>query len=168
MSGVGPSKSPRLELRPIAHVVSPFASPSGTPIQPRFSEKGRGQVVVVASYEAALTDIEDFDRIWLISWLDHSKPYELLVTPFRDVRKHGCLATRVPSRPNPIGISSVRLLGRTGLFLEVAELDLMNGTPILDIKPYVPEFDCYPGAKAGWLDHPGTDREVADDRFSEG
>jgi len=87
------------------------------------------------------------------------------VVPYRDTRERGLFATRAPSRPNPIGLSVVRLLGRDANVLRVADVDILDGTPLLDIKPYVPEFDAHPASRAGWLDERRADRKEADDRF---
>jgi tRNA (adenine37-N6)-methyltransferase len=87
------------------------------------------------------------------------------VVPCRDTRPHGLFATRAPSRPNAIGMSVVRLLGRNGRILRVAHLDILDATPLLDIKPYVPAFDCHPASSAGWLDECGETRQFADERF---
>jgi tRNA (Thr-GGU) A37 N-methylase len=89
----------------------------------------------------------------------------LLVTPFLDQRQRGVFATRAPARPSPIGISVVRLLAVQERVLEVADVDVIDGTPLLDIKPYVPEFDCYPNSKAGWFDESNSKRRLADARF---
>jgi len=99
--------------------------------------------------------------------MERAKPWELKVIPYRDTVPRGIFATRAPSRPNPIGLSALKLLavdieaGR----LQVADVDIFDGTPIIDIKPYVPEFDSYPEAKAGWLDEVKEKRRLSDDRF---
>jgi tRNA-Thr(GGU) m(6)t(6)A37 methyltransferase TsaA len=136
---------------PIGVIRSPWVELRGTPIQPVFAEGARGQVVVDPEYAEALTDIEGFDRLWLIYWLDRAGPYRPLVTPYLDDRAHGVLATRSPTRPNPIGLSVVRLVERRGCTLEVADLDVLDQTPLLDVKPYVPRFDAWQG-RAGWVD----------------
>ena len=136
---------------PIGVVRSPWTELRGTPIQPVFAKGARGQVVVDPEYAEALTDIEGFDRLWLIYWLDRIGPYRPLVTPYLDDRPHGVLATRSPTRPNPIGLSVVRLVERRGCTLEVADLDILDATPLIDIKPYVPRFDAWTG-RSGWLD----------------
>lgn len=136
---------------PIGVIRSPWTELGGTPIQPVFAQGARGQVVVDPEYAEALTDIEGFDRLWLIYWLDRASPYRPLVTPYLDDRPHGVLATRSPTRPNPIGLSVVRLVERRGCTLEVADLDILDATPLIDIKPYVPRFDAWTG-RSGWLD----------------
>ena len=98
---------------------------------------------------------------------DRSPGWKSRVIPFRDTIPRGLFATRAPRRPNPIGISCVRLVSIEGLCLHVADIDILDGTPLLDIKPYVPQFDAYPDAKAGWLDHAPKPGDRADHRFDD-
>jgi tRNA (adenine37-N6)-methyltransferase len=153
-------------VRVIGRVRSPFASAVGTPIQPVYAGGAGGEVVVDERYAEALDDIEGFERIWLVYWMDGVREYRGHVVPYRDTREHGLFATRSPSRPNPIGLSAVRLLRRAGNVLHVADLDILDGTAVLDIKPYVPEFDSHPASRAGWFDDTAADRRTADDRFA--
>ena len=155
-------------LRSVGVIRSPFTVAVGTPIQPAYARGAAGEVVVAEPYVEALDDIEGFERVWLIYWMDRAGGFRPRVTPYRDTRAHGLFATRAPGRPNPIGLSVVRLLRREGCILHVADLDILDGTPLLDIKPYVPEFDSCPWSRAGWFDEPGEDRRVADDRFHGG
>jgi tRNA-Thr(GGU) m(6)t(6)A37 methyltransferase TsaA len=155
----------RLDLHPIGIIRSAFTDAVGTPIQPAYAQGEEGQVIVNKQYAAALGDIEGFERVWLIYWMDRAKPFKAHVVPYRDTQEHGLFATRAPCRPNPIGISVVRLLRRQERTLIVSEIDILDGTPLLDIKPYVPDFDAHPESKAGWFDARGTNRKRADDRF---
>jgi tRNA-Thr(GGU) m(6)t(6)A37 methyltransferase TsaA len=155
------------QARPIGVIRSPWTEARGTPVQPVFAEGVRGQVVVDAEYSDALTDIEGFDRLWLVYWLDRAAPYRPIVTPYLDDRPHGVLATRSPTRPNPIGLSVVRLVERQGCTLEVADLDVLDQTPLLDLKPYVPRFDAWAG-RAGWLDDAPCTHTRDDGRFVAG
>jgi tRNA (adenine37-N6)-methyltransferase len=155
----------KLMLTPIGVIRSPHVTAVGTPIQPTYAERCEGQVVVDKGLEAALEDLDGFDRIWLIYWLDRAGPYMPQVVPYRDTQEHGLFATRSPCRPNPIGLSVVRLLSRESNVLKVRGVDILDGTPLLDIKPYVPGFDAWPFSKAGWLDERREDRRLADDRF---
>ena len=100
----------------------------------------------------ALADLDTFDHVWLVTWLHLNGPrHRPMVRPPRGGRKRGVLATRAPHRPNPIGLSAVRLLRVDGLVLHVQGVDLIDGTPVLDLKPYVPDFDALPHASRGWL-----------------
>jgi tRNA-Thr(GGU) m(6)t(6)A37 methyltransferase TsaA len=157
----------RFRARAIGVIRSPWTAARGTPVQPVFAEGARGQVVIDPAYAEGLTDIEGFDRLWLIYWLDRAGPYRPLVTPYLDDRPHGVLATRAPARPNPIGLSAVRLVERRGCTLEVADLDVLDGTPLLDLKPYVPRFDAWNG-RAGWLDGAPDETTRDDGRFGGG
>ncbi len=156
---------PSLRLTPIGVVRSPFMEASGTPIQPAYARGAQGTVQVRDDLVDALDDVDGFERIWLVYWLDRAGPARTRVVPYRDVVERGLFATRSPTRPCPIGLSVVRLLGRDGTVLRVADLDILDNTPVLDIKPYVPEFDSHPGSLAGWLDRAGKDRRNADGRF---
>jgi tRNA-Thr(GGU) m(6)t(6)A37 methyltransferase TsaA len=158
---------PETVVQPIGVVRSPHRTAAGTPIQPAYAEQVDGEIVVDRRFESALADIEGFERIWLVYWFDRTGPFKPRVVPYRDTREHGLFATRAPSRPNPIGLSVVRLLGREGNVLRVRGLDILDGTPLLDIKPYVPEFDAFPSSRTGWLGARREDRIEADDRFHE-
>lgn len=156
---------PVFTMKPVGVIRTPCKSAAGTPIQPVFGQQLCGEVEVFEEYQQALTDIEGFERLWLVYLLDRAGPFQPSVVPFRDNVPHGLFATRAPSRPNPIGMSAVRLLGRDGRVLRVAELDVLDGTPLIDLKPYVPAFDAFPGSAAGWMDSTAVDRRFADGRF---
>lgn len=154
-----------LRLRPIGVIRSPYKEPKGTPVQPGFGKSARGEVILDEAFTEALDDIEGFDRIWLIFWVHRARPWRPKVVPYRDVVERGLFATRSPSRPNPIGLSAVRLVSREGNRLVVEGLDIIDGTPLVDIKPYIPRADAFPDSRAGWFDRTKNAREVADDRF---
>lgn len=154
-----------MNVQPIGNIRTPFPQASGTPIQPAYAHGAEGRVIVFEQFAGALYDIEGFERVWLIYWLDRAAGFEPRVIPYRDTREHGLFATRSPCRPNPIGMSVVRLTRREGCVLHVADVDILDNTPLLDIKPYVPVFDAHPSSRAGWLDTCGADRRHADDRF---
>lgn len=158
--------SEELKIEPIGVIETPFREPAGAPIQPSRANGARGKVHIEPRFQAGLQDLAGFERIWLIYWLHQTPGSSLLVTPFLDQRQRGIFATRAPARPSPIGISAVRLLAVQDGILEVAGVDIIDGTPLLDIKPYVPEFDCYPDSKAGWFDESNSDRRLADGRFA--
>ena len=121
------------------------------PIQPAGAAGIRGTVMIDKPYRGGLQDLCGFSRIILIYAFHRSKGYALEVTPFLDTVSHGVFATRAPRRPNAIGLSIVRLIAVNGCELVIEGVDVIDGTPLLDIKPYVPEFDCFPDEKSGWL-----------------
>jgi tRNA-Thr(GGU) m(6)t(6)A37 methyltransferase TsaA len=153
------------QCQPLGIIHTAFKRSEGTPIQPSRAKGTRGMVEVYEPFWAGLADLDGFERIWLIYWLDRAIPSRLMVKPYLDSEQRGVFATRAPSRPNPIGISAVRLLAIERGSLTVEEIDVLDGTPLLDIKPYISEWDAYPGSRAGWFDRAKTDRCIADDRF---
>lgn len=161
------SSGPNLQVTPIGIVHSPFTESSQAPVQPVTATGAEGTVEILPEYQAGLADLEGFDRIWLICWLHRAAEPRLRVVPYLDITERGLFATRAPSRPNPIGVSPVRLLGIDGNVLRVADLDLLDNTPLLDIKPYALRFDCFPESRSGWLDEADQHRILADDRFEE-
>jgi tRNA-Thr(GGU) m(6)t(6)A37 methyltransferase TsaA len=139
-------------MHPIGVIHSPFTEKKQTPIQP-FRSQSTGQVVVDAEYAEGLQEIEGFSHIILIYAFHRSSGYELRIKPFLDKNLRGLFATRYPCRPNPIGMSTVRLVSRKGNELEIEGVDVLDGTPLLDIKPYVPGFDVKElgsDARTGW------------------
>ena len=156
-----------ITLRVIGRICTPFVEATGTPIQPAYARGAEGQVIVDDLFAAALDDIEGFERVWLVYGMDRAAAFQPRVVPYRDTRERGLFATRSPCRPNPIGLSVVRLVRREGCLLHVVDMDILDDTPLLDIKPYVPEFDAHPSSKAGWFDACRVDRTVADERFHE-
>ena len=146
-------------LTAIAFVRSPYAHRIDAPHQPTVIEGTETGAVAEAVIEfetdfpaAAFRDLEGFERIWLIFAFHRSQGWKAEVKPPRGGGKRSVLATRSPHRPNAIGLSAVELLGVEGHALRVRGLDLLDGTPILDIKPYVPYADAFPGSRAGWID----------------
>lgn len=159
-----------LTLRPIGYVRSAYAEPSQAPRQPGVDggpREARIELVAGLDLEQAVADLAGFERIWAIVWFDRNKTWKPLVLPPRGGRtKRGVLATRSPHRPNPIGLSALRLLEVRGRVLRVGEVDLLDGTPVLDLKPYVPYADAFPDARAGWVDEvERADAEGASARF---
>jgi len=137
----------------IGHIRSPFQHLEGMPIQPSGAKNEEGTVEVDNKYLDGLTDIEYFSHIILIYFFNRSEGFELQVKPFLDNSVHGVFATRAPRRPNSIGISTVELLKRDGNHLLIKGVDVLDGTPLLDIKPYVPEFDVFQVSSVGWLEN---------------
>jgi tRNA-Thr(GGU) m(6)t(6)A37 methyltransferase TsaA len=157
------SKCPLVE---IGRVHSPYIEQSGTPIQPAFGEAQEAEVHVHPQFREGLEDLQGFSHIWLLSWLDRSDSYKLKVIPYRDTIERGLFATRAPRRPNPIGISPVKLISvdlENGI-IHVRGIDLLDGTPIIDIKPYSHKFDSYPKTSSGWLEE-SIEKHTADNRF---
>jgi tRNA-Thr(GGU) m(6)t(6)A37 methyltransferase TsaA len=138
-------------MRPIGVIHSAFQDKGQTPIQPSRSLLN-GQVEVYPEFSAGLQDIEGFSHIILLYVFHRSSGYTLQVKPFLDDQVHGLFATRYPYRPNPIGLSIVKLLVRSDNILEIEGVDVLEGTPLLDIKPYVPEFDQRNAVSAGWFE----------------
>ena len=155
-----------ITLHAIGTIHSPFAEARGTPIQPAAAKGAVGRVEVFSEYSEGLKDLDGFDRIWLLYFFDRVGEAKLTVTPFMDDEPRGLFATRAPCRPNPIGLSCVRLLRVEENILHVAEIDMLDGTPLLDIKPYAPKFDNYPARRSGWLDSAPRTMPAADERFN--
>jgi tRNA (adenine37-N6)-methyltransferase len=138
-------------MSPIGTIHSPFTDKSKTPIQASRSQ-AKGSVEVYPEFAEGLQDLEGFSHIFLLYAFHESSGYSLLVKPFLDDKLHGLFATRYPYRPNPIGLSVVRLTARQGDILEIEGVDMLDGTPLLDIKPYVPDFDVRIDTRNGWYD----------------
>ena len=130
-----------IELHPIGVIHSPYTSVSGMPIQSAAGAETRGHVEVFARFAEGLRDLSGFSHVILLYYFHRSGEPALTVTPFLDKHPRGIFATRAPKRPNPIGISTVRLLAIEGNRLHIEGVDILDGTPLLDIKPYVPAFD---------------------------
>jgi tRNA-Thr(GGU) m(6)t(6)A37 methyltransferase TsaA len=159
------SFSPVIRMSAIGLIHTPFKQAEGTPIQGAAAKGGRGVVELFPQFMPGLQDVSGFDRIWLIYMLDRASAAQLLVRPYLDKEVRGVFATRSPARPNPIGLSAVRLLGIEENRLLIADVDMLDNTPLLDIKPYVPEFDSFSLARAGWYTGKTAAGAVADDRF---
>jgi tRNA (adenine37-N6)-methyltransferase len=153
-------------FHPIGVIHSPFQQQEGTPIQSALAGDARGWIEVHPAYLPALQDLQEFERIWVLYHLDRTANFTPLVTPYLDTAKHGLFATRSPARPNPIGMSALRLLAITDARIDVAGIDILDGTPLLDIKPYVPDFDAFAPSAAGWFDRLHTRDVRADSRFA--
>lgn len=155
-----------MKFKSIGVIRTPFKEQPGTPIQGVYSEGAEGKIELFPEYVDGLQDVSGFDRVWLVYWMDRSAKAKLKVMPYRDTQERGVFATRAPSRPNPIGLSCVRVTGVSGNVISIRDVDMLDGTPLLDIKPYMPEFDSYPESKAGWFDEKRDARTQADGRFS--
>lgn len=139
-------------MHPIGVIHSPFHEKGQTPIQAARSQ-AIGLVELYSEFADGLIDIDNLSHIHLLYVFHKSSGYTLLVQPFLDDQEHGLFATRYPYRPNPVGLSTVRLLFRQGNMLTVEGVDVLNGTPLLDIKPYVPDFDVRTNdVRVGWYE----------------
>jgi len=137
---------------PIGFIHSPFKKPLGTPIQATGAKGIEGRIEIFPEYMEGLKDLEGFSHIFLIYHFHLSHQSSLIVRPFLDKKPHGVFSTRAPARPNPIGLSVVRLVRVDCNILFIQDLDIIDGTSLLDIKPYVPEFDERKKERIGWLE----------------
>jgi tRNA-Thr(GGU) m(6)t(6)A37 methyltransferase TsaA len=156
-----------IHYQPIGVIHSPFTEIGGMPIQPAGAEGVKGSVDVYSQFKMGLQDLQGFSHIYLLYHFHRVTESQLMVIPFMDDQPRGLFATRAPKRPNPIGLSVVRLVGIEDNVLHVENLDVLDGTPLLDIKPYVPAFDHFEVQQAGWLEEAGNrvQRRLSDDRF---
>ncbi len=143
----------KIMYKPIGVVHSEFKKKEGIPIQPTGASKIKGRVEIFPEYTLGLKDLEGFSHIYLLYHFHLSRGYSLITRPFLDDEKHGVFATHAPRRPNAIGMSIVKLIGRKDNILDIENIDIIDGTPLLDIKPYVPSFverkrQC---VRIGWL-----------------
>jgi len=158
-----------MEISPIGIIETPFNNLEGMPIQPSGAKGIQGKIIINPAYTEGLEDIEGFSHIILLYHFNMSKGYDLTVTPFLDKTPRGLFATRAPRRPNPIGLSIVRLTGRQDNILEIKDIDVLNQTPLIDLKPYVPKFDTKEVTACGWLEQTQGRAESmkSDSRFKE-
>lgn len=149
----------KLTYRPIGIIHSEHTVAEKTPIQPVYAQGCKGQVEVFTEFAEGLEDLEGFSHIYLIYHFHQSLPVKLIVKPFLHDIEHGIFATRAPCRPNAIGLSVVELEKIEGQILHVNGVDILDGTPLLDIKPYTAKFDMHDIKKNGW--HKEVDDETA-------
>ena len=158
----------KIEFKPIGVIHTPFTETTGMPIQPPGADGKKGTVEIFSEFSDGLKDIEGFSHVILIFHFNRSEGFKLQVSPFLEDEVHGVFAVRAPKRPNPIGISIVKLIKKENNILYIDNPDMLDGTPLLDIKPYIPDFDAYPDAIAGWQEkHKGKVRkQKSDNRFN--
>ncbi len=157
----------KIEFQPIGLIHTPFKRLEGMPIQPAGARGVKGSVEIFCDYGDGLKDLEGFSHIILLYVFHQSNGYNLTVVPYMDTQPRGLFATRAPKRPNPIGLSVVQLDKIEGNTLHVQYIDILDGTPLLDIKPFVPDFDTYEDTRLGWLEQArkAVDMKKSDDRF---
>jgi len=158
-----------IKIKPIGIIHTPFKGQNGTPIQPKRGRGIKGTIEIFPEFSEGLADLDGFSHIYLIFHLHKSRGYKLKVVPYLDDTERGLFATRAPRRPNPIGLSVVRLIKIEGSTMHIEDIDMLDGTPLLDIKPYVSNFDEPPDYRIGWLGG-RADRAChrdADDRFED-
>jgi tRNA-Thr(GGU) m(6)t(6)A37 methyltransferase TsaA len=139
-----------VEFKPIGKIQTPFSSKEDCPIQPFYASGAEGRVELFQPFDQGLKDIAGFSHIYLIYGFDRAGEIQMVRPTFLDDIPHGIYASRHPCRPNGIGLSIVQLLEQDDPFLTVSGVDMLDGTPLLDIKPYLPKFDAFPGASEGW------------------
>jgi len=156
-----------MDMTPIGIIHTPFSDPVGMPIQPAGATDTSGTIEIFEEYQDGLKDLDAFSHIILLYVFHRSTGYKLQVVPFMDTTPHGLFATRAPKRPNPIGLSVVPLDRIQDNTLHIKHVDILDGTPLLDIKPYVPEFDRPVQVRTGWLEHARktVGHKQADNRF---
>jgi len=155
-------------FKAIGIIKTPYTSKTGVPIQGIFDPESEGKAEIFEEYEPGLKDIEGFSHLIFLYVFDRSKGYDLICRPYMEDDLHGVFSMRAPKRPNPIGLSVVRLEKREKNILYLAEVDMLDGTPLLDIKPFVPKFDHRENVRVGWMERAFRDTEhrtISDDRF---
>ncbi len=154
-----PTPDSGIWCKPIGILHSEHRAAENTPIQPVYAQNCRGRAEIFPEYAEGLRDIDGFSHIFLLYHFHRAGPMKLTVKPFLQDVEHGVFATRAPCRPNPIGLSIVKLLRRKGTILYLDHLDILDGTPLLDIKPYTAKFDRIENTRNGWQDE--VDEETA-------
>ncbi len=160
---------PHIEFQQIGVIHSPFTALENMPIQPCGAPDAEGRVVVDPRFVEGLSDLEGFSHIYLLYEFHQAGAKKLTVTPFLDPHPRGVFATRAPVRPNPVGLSVVELLSVDGNVLTVRGIDILDGTPLLDVKPYVEKFDHPAHVRSGWMQAAAEtiEQQRSDDRFKD-
>jgi len=153
-------------FRPIGIIYTPFQKQEGMPIQGALSPESQGWIEVFPEYIQGLKDVDGFSHLILLYVFHRSEGYQLVTRPFLEETPRGLFSIRAPRRPNPIGMTVVRLLGHTDTRLDIAGVDMIDGTPLLDIKPYIPAIDAHPQATEGWIS--GKMRKNGSNKLSDG
>lgn len=154
-------------FEPIGILRTPYLNIKDMPIQPSGASGIRGTLILDPAYRQGIKDLDGFSHIFLIYVLHQAGQPQMTVIPFLDQKPHGVFATRSPKRPNPIGLSIVRLISVDENILTLENVDMLDGSPVIDIKPYVPAFDQPENVKVGWLSKSSQEVKTkrSDDRF---
>lgn len=157
-----------ISYEPIGHFRTPFTDIRGMPIQPLGAKGVQGTIAMVPELREGLADLDGFSHVIVLYHLHEIRGHELTVKPFLDQNTHGIFATRSPRRPNPIGLSVMKLNGVSGGTVFLENVDVLDGTPVIDIKPYVPDFDIWNADRIGWFEGKSgnASHHRADDRFA--
>ena len=157
----------KITFEQIGIIHTPFTTKENMPIQPKGAIGIKGKIILNKEYIKGLKDLNGYSHIILLYYFHKSKSYELQTKPFLDDTKRGVFSTRAPKRPNGIGMSVVRLLNIDNNILYIENVDMLDGTPLLDIKPYVSYFDDHKGITNGWIENKTDDISLvkSDERF---
>jgi len=150
---------------PIGYFKSPYTEIKGMPIQPIGAEDIEGSIEILPEFSAGLQDLEGFSHVYVLYHLHQIEGYDLMIKPFLDTKRHGVFATRSPKRPNPIGLSVMRLIRVNGVYVFLKGIDVLDKTPVIDIKPYVADFDRCDADRFGWFE--GKSRNATNHRSDE-
>ncbi|MBN2429745.1 MAG: tRNA (N6-threonylcarbamoyladenosine(37)-N6)-methyltransferase TrmO [Deltaproteobacteria bacterium] len=150
--GDGKFSADQIYYKPIGYVHSPYKDPDTTPIQPVFDEDSEGTIEILEQYEPGLKDLDGFSHLFVFYYLHKASPARMTVKPFLQDVERGIFATRAPCRPNPIGLSIVKLKEVRGRILDIVGVDILDGSAVLDIKPYCEQFDKVLEPRCGWQD----------------
>lgn len=158
----------QLTLTPIGEIRTPYTSLNEMPIQPGGGRGVHGELLIKAEYCAGLVDLDGFSHIYLLYLFHRASGVKMSVVPFLDDRSRGVFATRAPVRPNHIGLSVVELIGVEGCRVTIRNVDILDRTPLLDIKPYIKEFDQVDSPRSGWMEAAPAEVEAkrSDNRFA--
>lgn len=157
----------KIEFQPIGIIHTPHTTVENMPVQPAARKDIVGQIEIFDEYREGLCDLDGFSHVYVIFHLHKCKGYRLKVIPFLDVVERGIFATRSPSRPNPVGLSLVEIVSINDRIITIKGADMLDGTPLIDIKPYVPDFEAAENIRKGWLE--GKEKDIpgklSDGRF---
>ena len=156
-----------IKYKPIGKIYTPFKDREGMPIQPTGAKGVKGTITIEQEYIEGLKDLDGFSHVILIYHFHLINECKLTLVPFMDDKAHGVFSTRAPKRPNPIGFSVVKLNKIEGNIIHIENIDVLNETPLLDIKPFIPDVDCVTAEKLGWLERKShkMGEKKSDNRF---